>query len=65
MEYLLLSSHDDGRSQEAGTERVGMERDKEVLEKAMNTEEILAMDTLLSKQLVDGVISLLAEVPLL
>ena len=38
---------------------------KEVLDKAMNPEEILAMGTLLSKQLVDAVISLLAEVPLL
>ncbi len=38
---------------------------KEIVDKAMNPEEILAMDTLLSKQLVDGLIALLAEVPLL
>ena len=37
----------------------------EKLEKAMNPEEILAMDTLLSKQLVDCLVTLLAEVPLL
>ena len=40
-------------------------REKVVIEKAMNPEEILAMDTLLSKQLVDGLVTLLAEVPLL
>ena len=34
-------------------------------ENAMNPEEILAMKTLLSKQLVDSLISLIAEIPLL
>ena len=34
-------------------------------ERSMNPEEIVSMDELLSKQLVDGLVSLLAQVPLL
>ena len=43
----------------------GMGTSGERGERSMNPEEIVSMDELLSKQLVDGLVSLLAQVPLL
>ena len=50
-------------SNDKGTDGEGVVKD--VVEKSMNAEEILAMKTLLSKQLVNELVSLLAEIPLL
>ena len=49
-------------SGESGSEGAATAEEKH---EKLNADELLAMKSLLSKQLVDGVVSLLAEVPLL